>query len=124
MAINWNITPTTRYTAADCAKAQTPGICVPGALVIPGMVPASLVLPLVPAGTVRFPPRENLLNLSVRRVFRYGKVEYSPEFALFNALNADTVVAERSANFGSAAYAVPSRILQARLPRISLRVRW
>ena len=63
LPINYNISPGTVYTAADCAMAQTPGVCTPGARVIPGMVLPNLTIPLAPAGTVRFLERENLLNL-------------------------------------------------------------
>ena len=55
---------------------------------------------------------------------RFGGVEYAPEFDLFNALNADTIVAERSANYGTAAYAAPSRVLVGRLIRLAVRVKW
>jgi hypothetical protein len=89
------------------------------------MVTPSLTIPLVPAGTVRFMERENILNLSIRRAFRFGGgVEVSPEFDLFNALNADTVTGDRSANFGTATYGQASRILNARLPRVAVRVKW
>src|SRR5439155_22360775 len=115
---------TTVYTAADCAIAKTPGICTPGARVIPGMVLPSLVVPLVPAGTVRFLERENVLNFSIKKIFRTGRVEWAPELDLFNALNADTVTGDRSANFETPTYGQASRILNARLPRIAVRVKW
>jgi hypothetical protein len=125
LAINYNISPSTVYTAADCAIAKTPGICTPGARVIPGMVTPSLTVPLVPPGTVRFLERENILNLSIRKTFRIGGgVDISPEFDLFNALNADTVTGDRSANYGTPTYGQASRILNARLPRLAVRVKW
>jgi hypothetical protein len=120
LPINWLITPSTRYPAANCAGRP----CTANAPVIPGMVQSQIIIPLVPAGTARFLERQNQLNLSVRKVFRRGRIEYSPELAIYNALNADTVIAERSANYGTAAFGVPSRILIGRLPRLSLRVRW
>ena len=88
------------------------------------MVQSQLVLPLTPPGTTRFFERQNQLNFSVSKIFRTRGVEWSPELDLFNALNADTVIAERSANYETAAFAVPSRILIGRLPRIALRVNW
>jgi hypothetical protein len=120
LPINWLVTPTTRYTVADCTGRP----CTAGALVIPNMVQSQLVLPLTPPGTARFFERQNQLNFSVRKIFRTRGVEWSPELDLFNALNADTVIAERSANYETAAFAVPSRILIGRLPRIALRINW
>jgi hypothetical protein len=121
LPINWNLTRTTRYTAADCVA---PRPCTPGALVVPGMVLTGLVVPLTPSGTVRFMERQNQINFSVKKTMRFGGVEYAPEFDMFNALNADTIVAERSANYGTAAYGAPSRVLVGRLIRLAVRVKW
>jgi hypothetical protein len=97
LPINWNITRTTRYTAQDCAGRP----CTAGALVIPGMVQTGLVLPLVPAGSVRFLERQNQLDFSVRRTFQFQTIQLTPELDVYNALNADTVISERSANYGT-----------------------
>lgn len=121
LPINWNLTRSTRYTAADCAGGRP---CTAGALVVPGMVQTGLVLPLVPAGTVRFLPRENLLNFSIKKIFRTRGVEWAPELDLFNALNADTITAERSANYETSTYGLPARVLNARLPRVAVRIKW
>jgi hypothetical protein len=118
--VDWNITRTTRYTAAQCAGLP----CTPGALVVPGMVQTSLVVPLAPAGTERRMERQHQLNLGGRKIFRAGRAEYSVEVNLFNALNADTIYGVSSNNFGTAAYTVPSQIIQGRLPRLGFRVKW
>ncbi len=47
----WNLSRTTRYTAADCDGRP----CTAGALVVPNMVQTALVLPLTPGGTRPFP---------------------------------------------------------------------
>ena len=120
LPINWNLTRTTRYTAANCAA----GNCTAGALVIPGMVQTGLILPLVPGGSVRFLERQNQLNFAVKKNFRAGRYEFSPEVNIYNALNADTIVSERSANFGTSAYAIASEILQGRLMRLAVRMKW
>jgi hypothetical protein len=120
LPINWNLTRTSRYTAEDCAGRP----CTAGALVIPNMVQTGLVLPLAPAGSVRFLETQNQLDVSVRRAFRAGRLEWSPELDIYNALNADTVVSERSANYGTAAYGVPSNILIGRLLRLAVRMKW
>ena len=101
LPINWNISRGTRYTAAGCAGRP----CTAGELVIPDMQLGSLVVPLVPAGTERFLPRQSMLNFGIRKIFQTRDVSYEASFELFNALNANTVIAERSANFGTAAYA-------------------
>jgi hypothetical protein len=121
LPINWNLTRTTRYTAADCVA---PRPCTPGALVIPGMVQTGLVVALVPAGTTRFMERQNQLNFSVKKTLRFNNVEYAPEFDLFNVMNADTIIAERSSNFGTSVYGTPSRVLVGRLVRLAVRMKW
>ena len=120
LPISWNLTRTTRYTASDCAGRP----CTAGALVIPGMVQTGLILPLTPSGSVRFLERQNQLNFAVRKVFRTAGFDWSPEFDVYNALNADTVTSERSANFGTSAYAAPSAILLGRLVRLAVRIKW
>ena len=87
LPINWLISPTTRYTAEECAGRP----CTPGALVVPDMVQANITVPLVPSGTIRLLDRQRQLNVSLRKTFRTGRVNYSAEFDLYNALNADTM---------------------------------
>ena len=121
LPINWNLTRTTRYTAADCVA---PRRCTPDALVVPGMVQTGLVVQLTPSGTTRFMERQNQINVSVKKTLRIGGISYAPEFDLFNLLNADTVVAERSANYGTSVYGLPSRVLVGRLVRLAVRMKW
>ena len=121
LPIDWNLTRTTRYTAADCVA---PRPCTAGAPVVPGMVQTGLVVQLAPAGTTRFMERQNQINLSVKKTLRISRLEYAPEFDLFNVLNADTVVAERSSNYETPAYGLPSRVLIGRLMRLAVRVKW
>lgn len=78
--VNWSIARTTRY-AADCK-----GACTPGALVIPDLVPANLVVPLVQPGTL-FNERWTQLDLGVRRTFRIGDNQLDADLQAFNALN-------------------------------------
>ena len=78
--VNWSIARTTRY-AADCL-----GPCTPGALVIPGLVPATLVVPLVQPGTL-FNERWTQLDLGIRRMFRFGSKTLNADLQAFNALN-------------------------------------
>jgi hypothetical protein len=125
LPIDWLISPTTTYTADQCANRS----CTPGALVVPNMVQANIRVPLAPSGTVRLLERQRQVNLSLRKTFRTGRVNYSAEFDLYNALNADTVLnlvqtAGAYAGFGTASYNVPGTVMPGRLPRIALRLNW
>ena len=113
----WLITPTTRY-AANCTAP-----CTPGALVDPGMTLASMSVPLVAPGTEFF-DRLNQLDLTVSRVIPFGKLRFEPEAALFNALNASSVSAVRSLNYGTSSYEQPSTILQGRFLRLGVKMKW
>ena len=137
LPISYLISPTTRYTAAQCQNAA----CTAGALVVPGLVQSSLTIPLVPSkspfttapvntgaghtsGTERFFPRLNQLDLGVQKTFRVKNVSMQAQFDVFNLLNSDAHYAERSANFGTAAFGVPSTIIQGRLPRLAIQMKW
>ena len=113
----WLITPTTRY-AANCT-----GACTPGALVNPGMTVASMSVPLVAPGTEFF-DRLNQLDVTISKVFFVNKVRFEPEAAVFNALNAASVSAVRSLNYGTPSYNQPSTILQGRFLRLGIKMRW
>jgi hypothetical protein len=129
LPITWNIARTTRYTAEQCVGKP----CTAGALVVPGMVDAAIVTPLAPSGAELFLERQNQLDLGLRKNIKVGRMDWSLQFDLFNALNADTIVAVRSVstvaerlvnNFGTAAYMQPSAVLQARIPRIGVQMKW
>jgi hypothetical protein len=120
LPIYWLISRTTRYTAEQCAGKP----CTAGALVVPNMVQTSIMIPLVPSGTVRLLERQRQLNLGVRKTFRTGGVSYAAELDLYNALNADTVLNVVSNNFGTASYDVPQTVLPGRMPRVALRLSW
>jgi len=113
----WLITPTTRY-AANCS-----GPCTPNAIVDPGMTVASMSVPLVAPGTEFF-DRLNQLDVTISRVIPVRNVRLEPEAALFNALNASSVSAVRSLNFGTASYEQPSTILQGRFLRLGVKMKW
>jgi hypothetical protein len=118
--INWRITRTTRYTEAQCAGRP----CTAGALVVPNLVETNLVVPLAPAGTERVMERQNQLNFGVRKPFRLGRFEYSAEFDLYNALNADFIYNFSGNDFGTSAFDVPSAIVAGRIPRLAVRMKW
>jgi hypothetical protein len=120
LPITWNIARTTRYTAEQCAGRP----CTAGALVVPNMTEAAILVPLAPAGTQRFLERQNQLDFGVRKNLRLLNMDWSLQFDLFNALNADHIVGVRSDNFGTQAYGQPSAVVQGRIPRLGLQMKW
>ncbi len=118
----WLLTPTTRY------PANCPAPCPAGQLVFPaGSTPltsASLTVPLVPRGT-EFLPRLRQLDLSFAKWFDLkGRTRIQGQVDIFNVFNVDTVAQWRSTNFNTAAYLQPASILQARMLRLGVQVKW
>jgi len=113
----WLITPATRY-AANCL-----GPCTPGALVDPGMAVASLAVPLVAPGT-EFSDRIKQLDLTLGKWLTAGKLRLQPGISLFNALNNHAAYTVRSMNYLTSSYLQPSTVLQPRLARVEMQVKW
>jgi len=113
----WNITRTTRY-AADCK-----GACTPGALVNPGMTVSSMNVPLIPTNTE---PTDRIkqLDLTLGRWFTVNKLRVQPQISLFNGLNNRAVFGVRSMNYGTASYLQPATVLQPRLVRLEVQIKW
>ena len=89
--------------------------------------------PLAPSGTEVFLPRLNQLDLGFKKTFQAGGASWEPRLDIFNVFNSDTEVTYRSLTFGTPAYLLPGStstlagsagILVARMPRLSLQVRW
>ena len=114
----WLLSRTTRY-AADCK-----GPCTPGALVIPNMTAANLMVPLVPPG-IEYGDRVNQLDFSVAKWFaiRSGR-RLQAQLDVFNVLNRGDVLAVRSLNFGTASYQQPASVLQGRIVRVAMQAKW
>ena len=87
----------------------------------PGGRTQSVTVNLVPPGS-KYLQRWNQLDLSVRRVFRFGKVRIDGALDIFNALNSNVVLTENQ-NFGST-LGQPQAILQGRLLRISNQIKF
>jgi hypothetical protein len=113
----WLITRTTRY-AADCK-----GPCTPGALVIPNMTAANLNVPLVAPGT-EYADRVNQLDVSLAKWFQIGGTRVQGQLDLFNALNRSDVLSVRSLNYGTGSYLQPSSVLQGRIVRLGMQLKW
>jgi hypothetical protein len=113
----WLISRTTRY-AADCV-----GPCTPGALVIPNMSAANLSVPLLAPGT-EYAERVNQLDVSVAKWFRVGGARLQGQFDIFNVLNRSDVLSVRSQNYGTLSYLQPSSVLQGRILRLAMQMKW
>lgn len=118
---NWQITRTTRY------PANCPGPCPAGQLVIaPGTTPltsASVTVPLVAPGT-EFLPRLRQLDLSVAKWIQIARTRLQGQLDVFNVFNAGTEVSYRSTLYNTAAYLQPSSVLQGRMVRVGVQLKW
>lgn len=99
------------------------GGCTPGALVIPGLTAATFNVPLVAPGT-EFTPRTTQMDFGLSKNFRVRNASFTPKMDLFNAFNSDDYSAVSTMQFGAAAYQQPSVILQGRIVRVGVDVRW
>jgi len=108
---------TTKY-AAGC-----PGGCTPGATVIPGLTSASVSIPLIAPGT-EYTPRYNQIDIGASKVIRFRQSSIMPRIDLFNAFNSDAYTSVTTLQYGATAYMQPSVILQGRLIRIGVDVKW
>ncbi len=113
------ITRTTTYPA-NCK-----GPCTPGGLMLPGLTAgvASVNLSLNAPGT-QFTPRVNELDLGVSKQFKVDNWGFTPRMDIFNALNSDDYTAVSTSQYNAATYLQPAVILQGRIIRIGIDVRW
>ena len=114
---NFLIQRTTRY------PASCPAPCPAGALVAPTLTSASVTVPVVAPGT-EFLPRLNQLDLSFAKNFQVGQYRLQGQMDVFNVSNQNYATAFRSVNFGTTAYQQPSSVLQGRMFRLGLQVKW
>jgi hypothetical protein len=116
----WLVTPTLRY-AANCT-----GPCRPGELVAPSMAAsgvASVSVPLV-APETEYTPRINQFDFSVSKSIEFGVTRVTPKLDIFNALNSDDYTSVVTAQYGAQTYMRPSTVLQGRVIRFGVDVRW
>jgi hypothetical protein len=111
----WNIGRATRY-AAGC-----PGPCTPGALVIPGLTPASLSFALVAPGSQWY-ERQNQFDLGFRKLFRVNRYQFSGQVDIFNFTNNGKVKSE-TRTWGPA-LGRPLSTLQPRTLRLAMQMRF
>ena len=80
-------------------------------------------MPLVAPGT-EFLPRLNQLDLSFAKSFQVSGYRLQGQVDVFNVSNENYASAYRSTNFGTTAYLQPSSVLQGRMIRLGLQVKW
>ena len=117
----WQITRTTTYTASSPCVAQ--GKCAVGQVVNPGQTQATLNIPLV-APMTEYGDRINQLDLNLTKNIKVGRFNIQPKVDLFNALNRAPVTSVLGLNYGTAAYMVPSVILNPRTFQVGANVRF
>jgi Carboxypeptidase regulatory-like domain len=116
---NYFVSRTTRYPASGCLGVA----CTNGALVIPNLTAASVTIPLIAPGT-ELTPRINQVDFGVSKTFTFGTTRFTPKLDLFNAFNADYWSAVASTQWAASTYLQPSVILQGRIIRASIDVKW
>jgi hypothetical protein len=114
---NYLISRTTTYPA-NCK-----GACTPGALMIPGLTAASVNLGMIAPGT-EFTPRINQVDFAASKTFKADHFGITPKLDIFNALNSDDYTAVASSQYNAATYLQPSTVLQGRIIRIGVDVKW
>jgi hypothetical protein len=118
---NWLLTPTATY------PANCPSPCPAGQRIFPvgatTLTSAQVIVPLVAPGT-EFLPRVKQLDLSLAKSFQMKGYRLQGQFDVFNVFNVDTVTSFSSTNFATAAYLLPSGVLQGRMIRLGVQARW
>ena len=119
---NWQITRTIRYPA-DC-----PSPCPAGQLVFPAGTPqltsTSLIVPLVAPGT-EFLPRLRQLDLSFAKWFELrGRTRLQGQLDLFNVFNVNTETQYRATNYATTSYLQPAGVIQGRMVRLGVQLKW
>ena len=87
------------------------------------MTAESLSIPLVAPGT-DFSDRIKQLDVTLGKSLTVGKIRLQPGISLFNALNNHAAYTVRSLNYLTSSYLQPSTVLQPRLLRLEMQVKW
>ena len=99
------------------------GGCTPGTVIIPGLTPASVNLGVVAPGT-EFTPRINQVDFAFSKTIRVRTYSFTPKLDLFNALNSDDYTSVASTQFNANTYLQPSVVLQGRIVRVGVDLKW
>ncbi|MCA1584367.1 MAG: hypothetical protein LC791_06220 [Acidobacteria bacterium] len=71
-----------------------------------------------------FTPRMNQVDFSASKSLVLGWLTVLPKIDVFNALNSDDYTAVETAQYNAAAYLRPSQVLQGRIIRVGVDMRW
>ena len=110
---------------ATTYPANCKGACTPGALMLPGLTTgiASVSLGMVAPGT-EFTPRINQVDFAASKTVKVQSVSFTPKLDVFNILNSDDYTTVASSQFNAATYLQPSTVLQGRIIRVGVDVKW
>ena len=87
------------------------------------LVSANVEVPLVAPGT-EFLPRMRQLDMSLAKRFQIGSYRIEGQVDVFNVFNANTYTQFRSTRFDTAAYQLPASVLQGRMIRLGVQLKW
>src|SRR5262245_16453911 len=126
---NMTVTASTRYTV--CPGNSASQGCVVGAVMAPGLLSSSLLVPLVPPGK-ELTPRLNQVDFSIAKRIKIGGFKFDPKIDIFNAFNSAAYFSVRTTSFtpspaagvSAGTYMYPGSILQGRLLRLAAVVNW
>jgi hypothetical protein len=107
------------YNATTCKSSA----CTVGAVIIPGLTQTSLNVPLV-APQTEYAPRTNQVDFAVNKSFNVGHARFMPKLDIFNLFNSDDYTGVSTTQFATATYLRPSTILQGRIVRVGVDVKW
>jgi hypothetical protein len=119
---NWQIANSSLY------PANCPAPCPAGQAVFPAgaprLVSAAVTVPLVAPGT-EFLPRVRQLDLSFSKTFRIsGRTTLLGQADIFNVGNSNAVASVASTLYNTTAYNRPASVLQGRMLRLGVQLRW
>jgi hypothetical protein len=123
----WSIASTTLYNAASGFNASNcVAPCVLGQAVVPNLLTApntaaNLTVALQAPGTDYY-GRQNQLDLGFRKLFRFGRYQYSGQVDIFNTFNNGYVKTE-TRTWGTS-LGVPTSNLQPRTLRLAVQMRF
>jgi hypothetical protein len=118
ISTNWLVARGATYPA-NCVAP-----CTPGAVIVPNMTPSSMQVPLKAPGT-EFTPRVNQIDFGLSKTFTFsGARRVTPKLDIFNAFNSDVYTAVASTQYNATSYLQPSVVLQGRIIRVGVDLKW